>query len=90
MNGPPKDMFRMTVDPVGQCSTLHHTLHYHPMAYSAYFINGSFSDAPDAETFLRIEFVSGIPTKVINKSTGVEKTDPLEAFVFLNEGTSND
>jgi len=58
MNGPPKDMFRMTVDPV---------------------------DAPNAETFLRIEFVSGVPTKVINKSTGVEKTDPLEAFVFLNE-----
>jgi hypothetical protein len=30
--------------------------------------------------------VSGVPTKVLNKSTGVEKTDPLEAFVFLNEG----
>jgi argininosuccinate synthase len=42
-------------------------------------------DAPNTPTFLRIEFVDGIPTKVINKTTGVTKTDPLESFILLNE-----
>jgi argininosuccinate synthase len=42
-------------------------------------------DAPDKATFLRIEFVAGIPSKVINKTAGVEFTDPLEAFIHLNE-----
>lgn len=58
MTGPPKDMFRMTVDP---------------------------EDAPDTPTLLRIEFVNGAPTKVVNKTAGVEYSDPLEAFNYLNQ-----
>lgn len=42
-------------------------------------------DAPDAPTYLRIEFIAGIPSKVINKTKGVEFTDPLEGFNHLNE-----
>lgn len=42
-------------------------------------------DAPDSATFLRIEFVAGIPSKIINKTTGAEFTDPLEGFNHLNE-----
>jgi len=56
--GPPKDIFRMTVDP---------------------------EDAPNTPTFIRIEFVNGAPTKVVNKTAGVEYSDPLEAFNYLNE-----
>jgi len=41
--------------------------------------------APDAPTFLRIEFEHGIPTKIVNKTTGVEHTDPLDGFNYLNE-----
>ena len=42
-------------------------------------------DAPDKASFLRIEFVAGIPSKIINKTTGQEFTDPLEGFNHLNE-----
>jgi argininosuccinate synthase len=46
-------------------------------------------DAPDSATFLRIEFVAGIPSKIINKTTGAEFTDPLEGFNHLNEVAGN-
>lgn len=42
-------------------------------------------DAPNVSTFVRIEFVQGIPTKLINKSTSETFTDPLELFMKLNE-----
>merc|ERR1719329_704266 len=42
-------------------------------------------DAPDAPTLIRIEFEAGIPTKIINKGTGVEKSDPLDLFLYLNK-----
>jgi argininosuccinate synthase len=42
-------------------------------------------DAPDKPTFIRIEFVKGAPSKVVNKTTGATFTDPLEAFNHLNE-----
>jgi len=42
-------------------------------------------DAPNTPTFIRIEFVNGAPTKVVNKTAGVEYSDPLEAFNYLNE-----
>lgn len=42
-------------------------------------------DAPETPTFLRIEFAAGIPSKIINKTTGAEFTDPLEGFNHLNE-----
>jgi argininosuccinate synthase len=61
MTGPPKDMFRMTVDP---------------------------EEAPNSPTLLRIEFINGIPVKVINKTATTNNTvftDPLELFNHLNE-----
>lgn len=58
MTGPPKDMFRMTVDP---------------------------EDAPDTPVRLRIEFTQGKPTRLLNHTTGESLTDPLEAFIRLNE-----
>ena len=46
--------------------------------------------APDAETILEIEFKDGFPIKVVNQSDGIEKDDPLELFVYLNEiGSKN-
>ena len=41
-------------------------------------------DAPQTPTLVRIEFLKGVPSKVINKSTGQEFTDPLELFNHLN------
>lgn len=41
--------------------------------------------APDSPTFVRVEFVSGIPVKVINKTTSKEYSDPLDLFIALNE-----
>ncbi len=55
-----------------------------------YTMTKSPKDAPDAETFLDIYFKDGIPVKVVNKSTGVEKTDSLELFEYVNEvGSEN-
>lgn len=42
-------------------------------------------DAPSDPTFIRIEFTAGVPSKVVNKTTGVEHTDPLDSFMYLNE-----
>eukprot|EP01039_Chlorochromonas_danica_P000559 gene559-601_t len=58
MNPPPKDMFRLTVDP---------------------------EDAPNEPTLLRLEFVNGVPSKVINLATQETLTDPLESFIYLNK-----
>ncbi len=41
--------------------------------------------APDKETKLEIHFRDGIPVKVVNHDTGVNLTDPLELFVYLNK-----
>ena len=35
--------------------------------------------------FWFVEFVAGMPSKIINKTAGVEFTDPLEGFNHLNE-----
>jgi argininosuccinate synthase len=58
MTGPPKDMFKMTVDP---------------------------EDAPNTPTLLRIEFTAGVPTKIVNHTTGESHIDPLESFIYLNK-----
>ena len=42
-------------------------------------------DAPDKETKIEIHFKDGIPIKVVNKSENIEKTNPLELFIYLNE-----
>lgn len=41
-------------------------------------------DAPQTPTVVRIEFVKGAPTKLVNKTTGEEFTDPLDSFNALN------
>lgn len=46
--------------------------------------------APDTETILEIEFKDGFPIKVVNQTDGIEKDDPLELFLYLNEiGSEN-
>eukprot|EP01035_Chromulina_nebulosa_P017677 gene17677-23267_t len=42
-------------------------------------------DAPDSPTILRLEFTDGSPSKIINKTTNEEFTDPLESFIYLNK-----
>jgi argininosuccinate synthase len=45
-------------------------------------------DAPNKPTFLRIEFESGVPTRVINKTEGEDQSPvvgPLEILTFLNK-----
>lgn len=42
-------------------------------------------DAPTTPTLIRIEFTNGAPSKVVNKSTGEEFTDPLDLFIHLNK-----
>lgn len=41
--------------------------------------------APTTPTFIRIEFVNGIPVKVVDKTTSQVFTDPLELFIHLNK-----
>lgn len=46
--------------------------------------------APDEETILEIEFKDGFPIRVANQTAGIEKTDSLELFMYLNEiGSQN-
>lgn len=45
----------------------------------------SVKEAKDEETVLAIEFVDGIPVKVINEAENIEISDPLELFVYLNK-----
>merc|ERR1711953_1582383 len=40
--------------------------------------------APDTPEVVQIEFVKGVPVKIINKSDGTEKTDPLDIFLYCN------
>lgn len=42
-------------------------------------------DAPDRETRLEISFKNGLPTKVCHLGNGVEVTDPLDLFEYLNK-----
>ena len=42
-------------------------------------------DAPDQETVIQIDFVDGLPVKVVNELTGESAEDPLELFMLLNK-----
>ncbi|MGV8084878.1 MAG: argininosuccinate synthase [Candidatus Bilamarchaeum sp.] len=42
-------------------------------------------DAPEVPTQIAIHFKDGVPVKVVNKKDGVEKTDPLALFEYLNK-----
>ena len=41
--------------------------------------------APDKETHLELHFRDGIPVRVVNKAAGVNISDPLDLFVYLNK-----
>ena len=41
--------------------------------------------APDKETQLELHFRDGIPVRVVNKAAGVNISDPLDLFVYLNK-----
>ena len=46
--------------------------------------------APDKVTTLDVYFKDGTPVKLVNKSDGTTKTDPLELFLYANEiGSAN-
>jgi len=52
---------------------------------SIFSMTVSPKDAPDEETIIEIHFKDGRPIKVVNKKEGVEITDPLKLFIYLNE-----
>ena len=52
---------------------------------SVFSISSLLKDAPDHETQLEISFENGIPVHVKNLEDGVEKTEPLELFSYLNQ-----
>ena len=52
---------------------------------SVYSISSLLRDAPDQETKIEISFENGIPVHVKNLEDGVEKLNPLELFIYLNE-----
>ena len=41
--------------------------------------------APDKEVHLEIHFKDGIPVRVVNKESGIDITDPLDLFIYLNK-----
>lgn len=41
-------------------------------------------EAPDKETFIEIHFKDGVPIKVVDQTNSVEKTKPLDLFLYLN------
>jgi argininosuccinate synthase len=41
--------------------------------------------APDKEVHLEIHFKDGIPARVVNKESGIDITDPLDLFIYLNK-----
>jgi len=55
-----------------------------------YSMTKSPRDAPDRECLIDIYFKDGIPIKVVDRTNAVEKTDPLELFMYLNQlGSEN-
>jgi len=48
-------------------------------------ISNTVKNAPDDETLIEIEFRNGIPSHVKNLNDGIEKTDPLDLFMYLNK-----
>ena len=61
-----------------------------PPKEDVFSITTSPKDAPDTETTIEIHFKDGIPTRVINKDDGTDKTTPLELFTYLNHlGSKN-
>jgi argininosuccinate synthase len=46
--------------------------------------------APEKSTWIEVYFKDGTPIKIVNKTDGTTKTDPLELFLYANEvGAAN-
>jgi argininosuccinate synthase len=41
--------------------------------------------APDQEVHLQIHFRNGLPVRVVNQESGIDITDPLDLFIYLNK-----
>ena len=52
---------------------------------SVYSRTVSPQKAPDKITTVEVYFKDGTPVKIVNKSDGTTKTDPLELFLYANE-----
>ncbi len=52
---------------------------------SVFSISNLLKDAPDRETKIEISFQNGIPVHIKNLEDGVEKSEPLELFSYLNQ-----
>jgi argininosuccinate synthase len=55
-----------------------------PASEDVYSWTKSPRDAPDKETRLEVHFKDGVPTKVVDQTHGVSKTEPYELFSYLN------
>jgi argininosuccinate synthase len=42
-------------------------------------------NAPDTETSVKIHFKNGLPVRVVNDTAGIDITDPLQLFIYLNK-----
>ncbi len=57
---------------------------------SVYSRTTSPQKAPDKITTIEVHFKDGTPVKIVNKSDGTSKTEPLELFLYANEvGAAN-
>jgi len=41
--------------------------------------------APDKEVQIQIQFRNGVPVRVLNPQSGIDITDPLDLFIYLNK-----
>jgi argininosuccinate synthase len=41
--------------------------------------------APDKEVHIQIHFRDGLPVRVLNKESGIDISDPLDLFIYLNK-----
>jgi argininosuccinate synthase len=61
-----------------------------PAEEHVYSMTRSPREAPDEETVVDVHFKDGIPTRVVDRSNGVEHDTPLGLFTYLNEiGAAN-
>ncbi|MCK5145553.1 argininosuccinate synthase [bacterium] len=57
---------------------------------SVYSMTKSPKDAPDDETLIDVFFKDGRPIRIMDKTNYIEKSDPFELFVYLNQiGAAN-
>ena len=69
------------------CSGVHHSHAAYRLPHSSHILLSLLCRFAINLHFIcsTVEFVAGMPSKIINKTAGVEFTDPLEGFNHLNE-----